>query len=343
MPSTHSRSVPCSKSDQASLRSRVASHRGFTLVELLVVIAIIGVLVALLLPAVQAAREAARRMTCTNQLKQFGLAWMNHESQHKHFPTGGWNENWTGDPDRGFGKDQPGGWDYNILPFLEQQALYDMGSGLEPLPKLATASERMQTPIGIFHCPSRRAPGLRPAFANFYNASYTRENVKIDYASNGGTFRDFHNAPTSFFAAPTYDWFDTEEPGRVYDGVSYIRSEIRIAQVTDGTSNTLMVGEKYLNPDFYEDSQGLGDDEGAYAGQQVDSCRWTDGREERFLPLQDRAGFVHHFAFGSAHPGGWNAAFCDGSVHSINYDLDPDVLSRIGSRFDGEIVDQNAF
>ncbi len=315
---------------------------GFTLVELLVVIAIIGVLVALLLPAVQAAREAARRTTCTNHLKQFGLAWMSHESQHGHYPTGGWNENWTGDPDRGFGKDQPGGWDYNILPFVEQQALYDMGSGMSLLQKFTAANERMKIPLELFHCPSRRSPGVRPAFARFNNAVPIRENAKIDYACNGGSFRDFHGAPSSYFAEENHDWFDPEAEGRVYDGVSHIRSKIQIAQVTDGTSHTLMVGEKYLNPDFYEDSQGWGDDEGAFAGQQVDSCRWTAEGLSR-LPAPDRAGVPHHFAFGSAHPGGWHAAFCDGSVHSISYDLDVDVLYRLGSRFDGEILNPDDY
>src|SRR5688500_8950333 len=101
----------------------------FTLVELLVVIAIIGVLVALLLPAVQAARESARRTQCSNQLRQIALAWQNHHDVHKFFPSGGWGYYWTGDPNRGFGKKQPGSWAYSSLPFMEQGQLHQRGKG----------------------------------------------------------------------------------------------------------------------------------------------------------------------------------------------------------------------
>ena len=115
------------------LRSRAAEggrRRGaFTLVELLVVIAIIGILVALLLPAIQAAAgEAARRGQCKNNLKQLALACLQHHDTFKTFPASGWGWHWTGDPNLGYGREQPGSWTYHILPFIEETALHDRPS-----------------------------------------------------------------------------------------------------------------------------------------------------------------------------------------------------------------------
>ncbi|MFM7244212.1 MAG: type II secretion system protein, partial [Planctomycetaceae bacterium] len=108
------------------------ARRGFTLVELLVVIAIIAVLIGLLLPAVQSARESSRRTHCVNNVKQMATAALSHEQQHGFFPSGGWGYRWVGDADRGFGRNQPGGWLYSCLPFLEQQVVWQLPADGKP-------------------------------------------------------------------------------------------------------------------------------------------------------------------------------------------------------------------
>src|SRR5262245_36866447 len=146
-----------------------ASNGNFTLVELLVVIAIIGILVALLLPAIQAAREAARRAQCQNHLKQIVLGVLLHESAHKHFPVGGYDPEDSGDPELGFGRKQKGGWTYNLLPFIEEQALHDMGAGVGPSPPTAPSAARKalfekrdQIPVPVYYCPTRRPAQAYP-------------------------------------------------------------------------------------------------------------------------------------------------------------------------------------
>ena len=159
-------------------------RRAFTLVELLVVIAIIGILVALLLPAIQAAREAARRNQCKNNLKQMALACLNHEATHGHLPTSGWGWRWQGDSNRGYGKDQPGGWPFNILPYIEQPAVRDLVRGISAADRAAFAAamlQMVQTPIDVFNCPSRRALTLYPL-----ERKKSIFGSELDHLSSGG-------------------------------------------------------------------------------------------------------------------------------------------------------------
>lgn len=179
---------------QVPLSKRNRSFYGFTLVELLVVIAIIGVLIALLLPAVQAAREAARRVQCKNHLKQLGLAVLNHESAQGHLPSGGWGWAWAGDPDAGYGKDQPGGWYYNLLEYMELGNIRSIGSDGDPSRITQQQRDdgvmRISTAVGNFVCPSRRTSDTylydHLPLANISLLPGTSDVARNDYAGNGG-------------------------------------------------------------------------------------------------------------------------------------------------------------
>ena len=163
------------------------AKRAFTLVELLVVIAIIGILIGLLLPAIQAAREAGRRMQCGNNLKQLGLGCLHHESTYGWYPTGGWAWYWAGDPDRGAGRDQPGGWTYTVLPFIECKGLHDMGTGQSQAQKMVAFAIRGGSPLPTFYCASRRPAKNYPnPTYNCCNSNPITEAARTDYAANAG-------------------------------------------------------------------------------------------------------------------------------------------------------------
>lgn len=322
------------------LKSKV---RGFTLVELLVVIAIIGILVALLLPAVQAARESARSVQCQNHLKQFGLAFMGHHDTYKYLPSGGWGYAWTHDPDQGPGKSQPGGWGYSILPFHEETALYDLGRGLGLVPKRDAISKALQTPLSIHYCPSRRAannfpidPGEATYVRRPYGANLLDVGARTDYAANGGVgVRSFGIGPSSLSAAATYSFPDPS----LCNGIIFTRSQFNLKQITDGTTKTFLVGEKYLSPSRYEDGTSLGDNQGPFQVER-DSVRWAEPAVSASVPglppLQDTPGADLTYNFGSAHPAGLFMAVCDGSVHRISYDVDTKIFSQQANRLDGQ-------
>jgi prepilin-type N-terminal cleavage/methylation domain-containing protein len=333
---------------------------GFTLVELLVVITIIAILIALLLPAVQMAREAARRAHCTNNLKQLALGCLSHESSTKRYPTNGWSWGWTGDADRGTDWRQPGGWVYNILPFIDQQSLHDLGMG-DPVwnsaAKKAANTQAMVVPLSAVYCPSRRPTVAYPhtdwAAAN---ANLPEVAGKLDYAINGG---DRYTNPmdpgpeewSSVYpgngAGPSSVSDVESTPGVMTDvarktfahvagaatGIGYVGSMVTVADVTDGTSNTYLVGEKYLNPDSYYTGNDGGDNGSTFRGDNADNARWA------WQPYQDTPGAWYGYVFGSVHASSFGMAFCDGSVQAISYSIDLTTHARLCNRKDGQTVD----
>lgn len=345
----------------------------FTLVELLVVITIIGILIALLLPAVQAAREAARRMQCSNHLKQISMATLVHEQTHNHLPTGGWGPCWAGEPTRGYGRRQPGGFLYNILPYMELQALHDLGieRGIpypdEPRPEIV---QLLMTPVATFYCPSRRKAVAypfgcqdtwRPVNMNQEDQRSLTAVAFNDYAASGGDARvDYAYGPKD--KPKDIDegdgWSESEwkeHKGYYTSGIIYRRSTVKMADIKDGASNTYLVGETYLNPDHYYDGQSPSNNVPWPSGYSNQTIHWSgkvvngndptelSTADEEFRPLQDTPGLEMWLSFGSAHAGSFNMAFCDGSVHAISYGIDLNAHHRLGNKADGLPVDGKAF
>ena len=359
--------------------------KGFTLVELLVVIAIIGILVALLLPAMQAAREAARRTQCKTNLKKVGLAMLNHVDTKKVFPTGGttWGalvEDYIegvapgDDPSKGrlVETERMGlGWGFQILPFLEEQALHNVRS----------SPQMRATVVPLYNCPSRRKVTINTngsvltdyASAQPCTKTLATDTVPVNVATeypNWDNFGDVYGCACTGTGGGAGKGSAEEgavvgpypQPNGVYDGV-IVRSAfqptgfnpfskklegvfnhspraVKIAQITDGTSKTMMIGEKYVRQDLYG------------GGTSSDDTGWTDGwdpdvmRSTGIAPLQDGStdrltdpnapppmGTAWwEFHFGSAHSGGFNAALADGSVRTVSYDIDLNVFNALGTR-----------
>jgi prepilin-type N-terminal cleavage/methylation domain-containing protein/prepilin-type processing-associated H-X9-DG protein len=291
-----------------SLRSR----RAFTLIELLVVIAIIAILIGLLLPAVQKVREAAARMTCSNNLKQIGIACHMHNDSLGFLPHCG--STWADPPtytavgQAATGPAQRAGWLFQILPYIEQNAVFS-GSG-----QASVANAQIQaisTPIKTYFCPTRGAPRVFSG-GSWYGPGGTYGHAQTDYAGSSvdsvGAIV-FMNAPPN--PSPT----------------------VSIPQISaaDGTSQTFLAGEKRLNIAAIGGFQG-DDNEGYTSGWDHDTMRQTNNP-----PLPDTRSGDGGQRFGSSHTGGVNMLFCDGSVKLISYTVTQTTFAALGNRADGVV------
>lgn len=285
---------------------------GFTLVELLIVVAIIATLIGLLLPAVQTAREAGRRIQCGNHLKQVGLAVVEFHDQSRAYPSG---RNATTE----FGQS----WSFRLLPLLEQQAIHDV---LSPDPRVPMWDDRnaraMRTPVPTYFCPSQRGP---VADRDFDNSAQPPMRAGVaaagDYAANPGA--------SLHYASGTTSPLDSKQAGPIH---TY--SRVRAAQVTDGLSKTFAVGERHIpRPDptlpaaIRQWAQG---DTAFFAADSPYTCFRDPGRGLAASPDD-----MSRRKFGSKHPNVTQFVFLDGHVEPVEENIDVTVLRWLCTIGDG--------
>jgi prepilin-type N-terminal cleavage/methylation domain-containing protein len=311
-------------------------RRGFTLVELLVVIAIIGILIALLLPAVQAAREAARRAQCANNLKQLTLAFLLHHDKHQFFPGGGitWTYHMTyvsGVP--AVGKDQAGGWGFQILPYLEQTNLW-LGNGVTPVADpvmdgVNRSVQAIQTDVPQFFCPTRRGPTHYAAQADWMtnpkSSGKSFPHAMSDYAAT--SWDESYKTPSGATVSVPYGLgvlrrMDANPASRM--------DPVTMAEVRDGTTHTFCLGDKNLSLDVLG-AYPYDDNEGYAVGWDDDTVCSTES-----LPAPDLHTTTNPNIFGSSHPGGLNMSTVDGSVHFVSFNIDLNTWRYLGNRNDGQ-------
>jgi len=304
-------------------KSEIA-RQGFTLVELLVVVAIIGILISMLLPAVQAVREAARRTTCLNNLKQIGLAVHNFESAHRRIP-----------PARA--ADGFMTWPSHLMPYLEQNNYIDQ---LEPTERYhAQDPATLGLPIEVMICPSRnRANGS----ISVSEAGGESVGSVGDYAGNAGNTDGFFGDVWAKFSDPVNGVFNSglAADNHIVNGrlVTGPLGRYTFASVTDGLTNTIFIGEKYVHQDHTGEPAGWGD--GAILnGDNPVTCMRLGGFAlglAKNSDLEESPGLLP--VFGSAHPTVVNFVAGDASVHAMPTDLSEGVLSSLCSRNDGQVV-----
>ena len=310
-------------------------RRGFTLIELLVVIAIIAILIGLLLPAVQKVREAAARMSCSNNLKQIGLAFQNYHGTYSFFP-----------PSR---NDPRATWAVFILPFMEGDATHKLWDFTKAFYDASNKVGR-ETTVKAYICPGRRSPstaGLSKSGDIPDSATYGTTHVPGalgDYAINAGdpgSTAEYWWAPSPTQTKPACNGVGIiDNDWETNKGTRYMK----ISDITDGLSNTLLVGEKHVPPDQfglinYDSSIYNGDKTGAR--RQVGSSTPAGAGTTVLLAKFNTEQVTNRF--GSAHPGVCQFSLCDGSVRSIKVSISADSIRKLANRMDGEVVNSEDY
>ncbi|MFM7244002.1 MAG: DUF1559 domain-containing protein [Planctomycetaceae bacterium] len=346
-----------------------SSRNGFTLVELLVVIAIIAVLIGLLMPAVQSARESGRRTSCQNNLRQITLASNSHIQQHGTFPSAGWCWQNGPDPNAGYGDMQSGSWIYSLLSFMEWQTLRDQGVGLTGAARNAAVRKVIESALPTITCPTRRSPSTHTFSHAGCFVGLDRPSViaPTDYAGCAGSVnpgvngictsascgsRSADGTAASLLTSDQREeaWkrsggYPHRSPGindaTSVNGVIAILGRVRPAHVKDGMSNTFLAGERVMWPAQYSGSY-CENDQGWTVGFDWDTIRWTTDppKEDKRIPPDLNPGCQGFF--GGAHPGTFGMAFADGSVRPVSYSIDQTAFRALGSRNGGEVVDASS-
>ena len=317
-------------------------RKGFTLIELLVVLAIVASLIGLLLPAIQKARESSQRVQCINNLKQIGLAWHLHESSHQKFPSGGqWG--WSdvafraGSPQ--VVNKQTAGWAYQILPYIDQQNLWKGGRSSSDTVR---NHEIHSKGVKLYVCPSRRTHEPFPLDYEMKKNLSRDVCAPLDYASCAGS----HYDPN------LHQFYPHTEANRFHGKCCYMNGIIRpiwerggvsISEITDGTSNTIMVGEKAINLTYLGRAQPA-DDAGYADGWDWDTIRFPNPfyDETHMTQLQPDHRDPNYwspsnYAFGSGHAGVVNFVFADGGVRSLPIVISRNAMTAFGGINEGYI------
>lgn len=325
--------------------------KGITLIEVLVVMMIIGVLLGVTIPAVQVARESARRVQCQSNLKQLTFAAQSFESTHRHFPSGGWGYQWPGFSDLGSEGGQPGSWTFSLLPFLEKTALYELGRyQSEPATLDLDLRKRFNSSVSLYVCPSRRSGGQVPFDPECTSCPWPigvltplQGSARCDYAVNAGdgapNLARISTWPLAFPGPVDLEeavlWTRTNrwpKPPADWTGISWLVRGVKLAEIRDGTSNTFLLGEKYVMRNAYDSGTDWGDNEPLYGGFNNDNHRSTHPRWPLMRDALDRMSIG---SFGSPHASGTYFGMVDGSVQLISYSIDEVVYRFLGNRRDG--------